>query len=71
MGSFRHSSITFRLLDGPGNDLLTLARRARTALDAINTDYTSTVTGEQTSLFYKVAARAMPNKALSLGGGSS
>jgi len=47
MGSFRHSSITFRLLDGPGNDLLTLARRARTALDAINTDYASTVTGEQ------------------------
>jgi hypothetical protein len=47
MGSSRHSSITFRLLDGPGNDLLALARHARTALDAINTDYASTVTGEQ------------------------
>ena len=45
--SFRHSSITFRLLYGQGIDLLTLARNARTSVDVINTYYASTVTGEQ------------------------
>ena len=47
MYSFRHSSITFRLLYGQGIDLLTLARNARTSVDVINTYYASTVTGEQ------------------------
>lgn len=45
--SFRHSSITFRLLYGQGIDLLTLARNARTSVNVINTYYASTVTGEQ------------------------
>ena len=47
MYSFRHSSITFRLLYGQGIGLLTLARNARTSVDVINTYYASTVTGEQ------------------------
>ena len=49
--SFRHSSITFGLLDGQGIDLLTLWRNARTAVEVINTYYASTVTGQQNVAF--------------------
>lgn len=58
--SFRHSSITFRLLYGQGIDLLTLARNARTSVNVINTYYASTVTGEQNIALLQSRRTKMP-----------
>jgi len=61
--SFRHSSITFRLLYGQGIDLLTLARNARTSVNVINTYYASTVTGEQNIALLQGRRTRMPKPA--------
>jgi len=44
--SLRHTCITFRLLQGQGIDLLTLAKNARTSVQMIQKHYASTLNGE-------------------------
>lgn len=44
--SLRHTSIMFRLINGDGIDLLTLARNARTSLEMIDRFYASGLKGE-------------------------